>query len=342
MSPGTRVSLVALAIAVTAVATAACGSARAAAATVDGTDITDAQLAHEVDLYAFLAELNQQPCGTKEQGETADAACARFTLSNLIQQRFVENYASAHDVSVAAKDVTAIIQNLNGSVGNAQVESDLATFHLTHADLRTLARRVLVFQEVRKAVAADELTDDALRALYQQQLLSFTTIQVDHILVKTKAEAENVYRQVTAPGATEQDFLNLAKRVSIDPSAKQNSGSLGSAVASTYDTDFATAAVTLEPGQVSRPVHTQFGWHVIRMVDKEITPFEQAKSQLVSSQSATVFNDWIRGRATNGSVDVNPKYGRYDTQSLQVVRISSTASNGGPASASPSAVNGTP
>ncbi len=53
-------------------------------------------------------------------------------------------------------------------------------------------------------------------------------MQVDHILVKTKAEADDVYAQVTAPGATEQDFLDLAKEVSIDPSAKQNSGSLGS------------------------------------------------------------------------------------------------------------------
>ncbi len=63
-------------------------------------------------------------------------------------------------------------------------------------------------------------------------------MQVDHILVKTKAEADDVYAQVTAPGATEQDFLDLAKEVSIDPSAKQNSGSLGSAVASTYVPEF--------------------------------------------------------------------------------------------------------
>ena len=66
-------------------------------------------------------------------------------------------------------------------------------------------------------------------------------MQVDHIFVKTKAEAEDVYAQVTAPGATEKDFLALAKQVSIDPSVKQNSGSLGSAVASTYTPEFAAA-----------------------------------------------------------------------------------------------------
>ena len=64
-------------------------------------------------------------------------------------------------------------------------------------------------------------------------------MQADHILVKTEAEAQDVYQQVTAPGAHRRDdFLALAKQVSIDPSAKQNAGSLGSAVASTYVPEF--------------------------------------------------------------------------------------------------------
>ena len=94
---------------------------------------------------------------------------------------------------------------------------------------------------MQRAVAADKPPDADLRQQYQDGLASYTTVQVDHILVKTKAEADDVYAQVTAPGATEQDFLDLAKQVSIDPSAKQNSGSLGSAVASTYVPPFAAA-----------------------------------------------------------------------------------------------------
>ena len=147
-------------------------------------------------------------------------------------------------------------------------------------------------------------------------------MQVDHILVKTKAEADDVYAQVTAPGATEQDFLDLAKEVSIDPSAKQNSGSLGSAVASTYVPEFGEAAIALEPGEISKPVKTQFGWHVIRMVKKEVQSFEDVKQQLLDSSASTVFNDWLVEQASGGVVDVNPKYGRFDEETLQVIRIS--------------------
>ena len=81
---------------------------------------------------------------------------------------------------------------------------------------------------MQTAVASAKSSDADLRQQYQEQTSRYTTVQVDHILVKTKAEADEVYAQVTAPGATEQDFLDLAKEVSIDPtSAKQNSGALG-------------------------------------------------------------------------------------------------------------------
>ena len=164
-------------------------------------------------------------------------------------------------------------------------------------------------------------------------------MQVDHILVKTEAEADDVYAQVTAPGATEQDFLDLAKEVSIDPSVKQNSGSLGSAVASTYVPEFGAAAIALEPGEISKPVKTQFGWHVIRMVDKEVQSFEDVKQQLIDANASTVFNDWLVDQVSGGTVDVNPKYGRFDEETLQVMRISSTSTGTATpsAAASPSA-----
>ena len=133
-----------------------------------------------------------------------------------------------------------------------------------------------------------------------------------------------------------RDFLDLAKEVSIDPSAKQNSGSLGSAVASTYVPEFGAAAIALEPGEISKPVKTQFGWHVIRMVKKDVQSFEDVKPQLLDSSAATVFNDWLVEQASGGAVDVNPKYGRFDEKTLQVMRISSTSTD----TATPSAPSG--
>jgi foldase protein PrsA len=331
-------SVLLVALALCLIVLASCGSAASPAATIGGTDITDQQLAHEVEIFSFLSGLNSQPCGTVDGDETQNAACARFSLSNLIQEHFVATYAAAHQIAVTDARVKQTIKQLDTNLGQSAVDIQLKQFHLTRTDLNGLAHRILLFSDVQTAVAAERITDAQLQQQYQQKILDYTTIQVDHILVKTKAEAQAAYAQVTAPGATEKDFLDLAKKISIDPSVKQNSGSLGSAVASTLPPEFGVAAAALEPGEISKPVHSQFGWRVIRMVKKDVQSFDSVKADLLRTGSTSVFNDWMREQITAGGVDVNPRYGRFDPTTLSVVRISSTATGiSSTPSASPSA-----
>ena len=320
-------------IAVSAVAVvvfAACSDAEPSpsegvAASVAGSDITDAQLAKQAQLFTFLAALNQQPCGgPAPEGESQDTVCNRFALTNTIQQTVVADFAEANDVAVTDKQVSDIVANLDQQLGADKVDEQLTALKLTRDDLNELARQVLVFQDVQKKVVEQELGDEALQAQYEKDILQYTTVQAEHILVKTEAEAQDVYQQVTAPGFTDKDFLALAKQVSIDPGVKQNSGSLGSAVASTYAPAFGEAVAALEPGEISQPVQSDFGWHVIKMVSKDVTPFEEVKAQMMQTQAPTVFADWLRAQFDEGNLEVNPKYGRFDEETLSVVAIDST------------------
>jgi foldase protein PrsA len=276
------------------------------------------------------------------EGETEEAACNRFALTNLIQERLIQSYADANDIAVTEQQITDIIAQLDGSLGADQVDKALKDESLTRDDLRVLAREVLLFQAAQQQVTESELGEDKLKALYKEQLAQFTTVQADHILVETEAEAQDVYEQVTAPGATRDDFLALAKEVSIDPSAKDNSGSLGSAVASTYVPEFAAAVTSLKPGQISEPVKTDFGWHVIRLEDKQVTSFADAKQQLIQSQAIVVFNEWLRGQADDQGVDVNPTFGRWDNEQLQVVAVRSTDPSASESASAATPVNETP
>ena len=310
----------------------------APAATVAGTTITDAELAHQATLYTFLSALTQQPCGgPAPTGQTQEAVCNRFALTNAIQETLVRSYAEEHDITVTDQQVTDIVGNLDGQIGADKVDAALKANGLTRDDLRDLARSVLLFQDVQQQVVQEQLGDEQLRQLYEDNILDYTTVEAEHILVDTEQEAQDVYEQVTAPGATAKTFHDLAANVSTDTGSAKNGGSLGSAVASTYVPEFAQAAAALEPGEISRPVHTQFGWHVIRLVTKQVTPFDQAKSQLVQDQSPTLFNDWIRQQVDEGNLEVNPKYGRFDEQSLSVVAIQSTDPS---ATSSPSGASG--
>jgi PPIC-type PPIASE domain/SurA-like N-terminal domain len=317
------------------------GSAgRSPAATVAGTDITDAQVAKEASLFTFIAGLNQQTCGGAQPTDTEAvkaATCNRFALSNLIQGVFIRRYADANQITVTDQDVAGIVGTLDSHFGKDKVDQALSANGLTRDDLNALGADVLLFQDVQKKLGEAGTSDAQLQKLYQDNILEFTTVQADHILVKTKAEADQVYQQVTAPGFTDADFAALAKKVSIDPSAKQNGGALPSQPASKYVPEFGQAAAALAPGEISKPVQSQYGWHVIKLVSKSVTPFAKAKAQLISGSSSQVFNDWLVKQAQDHGVDVNPKYGRYDAPTLTVVPITSTDAS---ASATPSAVAG--
>ncbi len=325
-----RIALFAL----TALAFVSCQAARPPAAVVDGERISDEQLAHDVALFSFLSSLNQSPCGQPAQGESDRSACARFTLTNVIQEDLAKHYATDHDIAVDDAKVADTITQLESSLGGAEkLDAQLKTGGITRADLGELARRLLLFDAVRTAVGDEQVTDEQLRELYGGQRQQFTLLHAEHILLQTEEEARRI-----ADEATPENFSELARKYSIDPSAKQSGGDLGTLPASQLDPAFAEAALALEPGQISEPVQTQYGWHVILLVDAKTTPFEQVRDQIAGQAQAQAFDGWIRKQLATADITVNPKYGRLDETTGEVVPIRSTATG----SSAPASVGPTP
>ena len=124
-------------------------------------------------------------------------------------------------------------------------------------------------------------TDDAMHKVYDEAVKKMTDeeeVHARHILVPTEQEAKDIEAQLKG-GA---DFATLAKEKSKDPGAA-NGGDLGYFTKDQMVPEFADAAFKLDKGQISDPVHTQFGWHIIKVEDKRIKPtptFDQVKPQL--------------------------------------------------------------
>jgi PPIC-type peptidyl-prolyl cis-trans isomerase-like protein len=323
MLPSTRAVLRALVVPPALVALVACAAAGPPpAATVAGSDITNDQLATTAGVFKAVADLQQQPCGqTDGETDTPEAACNRFSLGALIQFREADLYAGAHQIAVADDKIQKSLDSFERSVGADRLTQQLDANGVTLDDVRELIRLSLLQGAVAKAVTAERLTDERLRQRYRDSIGDYTTLHVDHILVNTQAEAEKVYQQVTTPGFTLQDFQALAKQVSTDPNAAKDGGEL-TLPESQLVSEFTAAAEHLRPGEISRPVQTQYGWHVIWMIGKDVTPYEQAKSQILQSASAQEFQTWMQEQAPQ--VQVDPSFGRYDAQQLLVVRIAST------------------
>jgi PPIC-type PPIASE domain/SurA N-terminal domain len=308
---------------------ASCGTssqpAHGAAATVGGSEISTDEVAKTASVLTAVSATSQQPCGQLDgDSDTQEAACNRYALSTLIQFRLSDSYAAAHDITVQDADVDKTYTGFEQSVGKEGLDTQLQANGVTPDDVKGLIHSSLVQNAVAKAVTEERLGDAGLRKQYQDSIAQYTTLHVDHILVNSEAEADDIYRQVTAPGFTLKDFQALAQERSIDPNAKQDGGEL-TQPASQLVAEFADAALALRPGEISKPVQTQFGWHVIWKIGETVQPYDQVKDQLLQSAEQQEFVAWMGEQAKGDqAVVVDPSFGRFDTEQLTVVRITST------------------
>ena len=139
--------------------------------------------------------------------------------------------------------------------GFAQMEETLfPVAHLTREDYdRLIAAPALARQKVR----------DALAATVGQ---SAPQVHAAHILFPTEEDAEAARRRIVEGG---EDFGTIARELSTDQATAANGGELGWFAREEMVPPFADAAFSLEPGQISEPVQTEFGWHLIKVEERD-------------------------------------------------------------------------
>lgn len=148
-------------------------------------------------------------------------------------------------------------------------------------------RRALLATEAITRIGDAAVTEDAVRTAYDERYAGDTAAQdffASHILVETEEEAKAVIKQLE-DGA---DFAELAKEKSIGPSNVQG-GELGWIEPGQTVAPFEAAALALEPGELSPPTETQFGWHVIKL--KELRDHEPPKLEEVRAEIESELSD---------------------------------------------------
>ena len=155
------------------------------------------------------------------------------------------------------------------------------------------AREKLLMEDLLQSVGKAALTDEAMHKVYDEAVKQMGEVQevhARHILIraapgdeKASKAAEDKIKAVIARLKKGEDFEKVAKEVTEDPSGKANGGDLGYFTKEQMVPEFSEVAFKLEKGQISDPVKTQFGWHVIKVDDKRIKPlptFEEVKPQI--------------------------------------------------------------
>jgi foldase protein PrsA len=290
-----------------------------AAATVDGQKIDEDRFARQLDfLLADPRFAGQLPAG--EQGEQARKELTRNFLTFLIHQQVVQDFAGERDIEVTGEEVNALLDQRVAEIGGREAfEDQLRRTGATESDVRDLFEQQLLRERVAEAVVAEEVPESQLRQTYEERSLEFSRVHTAHILVDTEREAEEILRQ-----ATPQNFADLARRFSDDTTSAQNGGDLGIQRGSDLVRPYALAAQEIPVGEVGGPVESQFGFHLIHVIDREMIPFEEARSQLLDDVRVEVFTEWLMGRVDQAEIRVNPRYGFFNEETGTVMERTST------------------
>ena len=143
------------------------------------------------------------------------------------------------------------------------------------------ARSRLLMDNLLSVEGKEATTDDAMKKVYEdaaKQITGEQEVHARHILVDTEDQAKKVADDLKK-GA---DFAELAKKESKDPGAADG-GDLGFFTKDQMVPEFSAVAFAMEPGKISDPVKSQFGWHVIKVEEKRnraAPPMDQVKGQI--------------------------------------------------------------
>lgn len=200
---------------------------------------------------------------------------------------------TASEVQLAAEDIMPRLGDLPPNLRYPFIVEYLMERHLIAqaavkagtADTEEYKRRLAFYQAkaLRDAYFTDQIkpkvSDDMVKEAYDKEAAKVTTaerVRARHILVAGEKDAEAVLARLKKG----EKFEDVAKQVSLDGS-KEYGGDLGYFTAEEMVPEFSKAAFALKPGEISKPVQTNYGWHIIKLEDRKpggAQPFDQVQA----------------------------------------------------------------
>ena len=212
-------------------------------------------------------------------------------LDQFATQEVLLQQAQKQGIEVSKADVDSELETARASAGDNFQQALTAAGYQSEAELRDYIRESLTLQREADQLRSNiEVSDQQVRTFYDNNKDQFQQpeqVCAQHILVADKAKADQIYQQLQNGG----DFAKLAAANSTDPGSKDQGGDLGCLNKGQTVPEFEAAAFGAEVGEITQPVQTQFGYHIIKVNKKnpaQATPFaevrDQVREQLVSEQ----------------------------------------------------------
>jgi parvulin-like peptidyl-prolyl isomerase len=302
-----KAHVILLVVALLGLAAAGCGGGTRdvpdnSVAIVGGADITKAEFDALMDRArsAYKGQKREFPkVGTPEYKTLQNQA-----VQYLVQQEKYRQAAADMDIKIEEKEINARLEQVKKQYFGAsqkEYEKNLKAQGLTDEQVRREVENQLISEKIyAKITEGVKVTDEDIQEHYEKNKKDYkvpSSREVRHILVSGKALADRLHSDLENGG----NFAALAKRHSKDPGSKANGGKLTVRKGETVP-PFDKAAFSLKKGELSNPVKTTYGWHIIEALSDVKAPTttplkdvkEQIRQQLLQERRQKAVSDWTK------------------------------------------------
>lgn len=268
-----------------------------AVAEVDGNKILKSEFDRTFNAYKQQVEAQSGPeiWDQVENGKKKIDTAKEEILDMLVESRLVEKKAKELGVSVTD---AALNKELEGTKGYFKTEAEFQDFltkqNITLESLTDMIRKDLLFTNFYEKInEKTTVSDQEAEAYYKKNEAQFLEATASHILVATQEEAIAAKARLDKG----ESFAALAKELTTDPTGKENGGSLGTFDRGVMVEPFDNALFAMKPGEISGPVKTDFGYHIIKCEKIEQKSMKDAlvsiKSQMLTEKKEATYGAMI-------------------------------------------------
>ncbi|WP_156154022.1 peptidylprolyl isomerase [Domibacillus tundrae] len=220
------------------------------------------------------------------------------TAASLIADKIVEKEAAKEKVKVTDEEIQEELDATIESYGGEEAyTAALESGGMTEEDMKKDIK--IYLQTVKLLEPRIEITDEEISTYFDENKETFATseqVEASHILVGDEEKVNEVAAKLAAGG----DFAELAKEYSTDTTSGKNGGELGFFGTGEMAAEFETAAFAMEVGETSDPVKTDYGYHIIKVTDKQEAKeanlkdsTAEIKEALMQEKLSTEYTTWL-------------------------------------------------
>ena len=246
-------------------------------AIVNGEKISKDDYKSEMSFYASMLASQQQ--------------LKNSIVTMMVQDKLIADDMKKNNIKIDDKDVdNALMQSVQNFGGQEQFDKTLDDYNMDIKKFKETLKKDLMYKKHREWFDENnKVSDEDLKKYFEDNKDQFSKIDASHILVDDEETAKEIKTKLD----NGEDFAKLAQEYSKDTGSAKNGGELGSFAKGQMVKEFEDAAFSMKEGEISNPVKSQFGYHIIK-INSISDSYEDSKEEITKKIKDQKYADYIK------------------------------------------------